>query len=89
MTGILNNLDKDIREKNVKVLSNILKLNTSKTEAIVSAMLTMMSSLEVSDDKEEDQEEMMTEPTVDTKASMKKKSTQVSPGVQASSAYNL
>ena len=94
MPGILDQLDKETRQKNVKVLSNILKLNTSKAEAIASALLTMSTNLNTESEDEEDSETEMEDvggkAKKVTKTVSKKSTTQpLTPGMTSTSAYNL
>jgi ribosome-binding factor A len=56
MAGILSKLDKEVKDKNVKVISNILSIDKSKAEGVVSAFLTIMNNYHENEDKVEENE---------------------------------
>ena len=88
--GILNNIDADVRAKNMKVISNVTGWDTLKTEAVVSALLTMFESYDEKSDKESDDQDDQNETSQesqDSSASPQQTNNAANNGL--SSAYSL
>lgn len=80
-TGVLSSIDKTIKDKNVKVIANILKLDISKAEAIVSAMFTLYNAYDETQDTAEESTEGLANESPSSEPS--------TGGMNSSSAYSL
>ena len=61
MASILANVDKDILEKNVTIIANVLSIDKGKATALVSALLTIDEAMDNASETDEEGKENETE----------------------------